>query len=153
MSTTPSTYTNFLSDPDIYDALEEMWISWFNEITEEHDIELQSFYNNLNSEGEKIRDANPVFSGLEPHKNRLLRILQTPIEEVEGNYIQAWTDTFGAEEDEEGIEELVIDLVLSEENKAIAKRWVVQWLVNDLERAGMEEILEVESVLLEEEEK
>ncbi|MEM0992398.1 MAG: hypothetical protein AAGI49_05140 [Bacteroidota bacterium] len=144
------TYANFLTDSEVYDALEAMWATWFEEIAEEHDLQLQPFFTKTNAEDEKIRDANPIFSGLKPNKNRLLRILQVPAEEVEGNYIQGWTDTFGEEDEEEGIEQLVIDLVLSDENKAIARTWVIKWLVEELERSEMEEVLDVESVLEEE---
>ncbi|MEM8528990.1 MAG: hypothetical protein AAGG68_30440 [Bacteroidota bacterium] len=151
MDIVESSYTGFLDDAEVYDALEQMWLSWFNEIAIEHDILLAPFFNNLNADGEKIRDANPIFSGLEPSKNRLLRILQIPKEEVEEIYIQGWTDVFGAEEEEEGIEELVIDLVLSDTAKVIAKEWIIKWLVEAIDREEMEEILEEESVLVEEE--
>ena len=46
------------------------------------------------------------------------------------------------------IQELVIDIVLSTTTKPIALDWIKQWLVLQVERAAMEDILAEQRVLM-----
>jgi hypothetical protein len=65
-------------------------------------------------------------------KNRGIRIVQTTVEEAQENYISAYFDRFEFEGYDNILDELVIDLVLSEETKEKAVEWMKEWLVEGI---------------------
>ncbi|MEL6943612.1 MAG: hypothetical protein AAFO82_13155 [Bacteroidota bacterium] len=67
------------------------------------------------------------------------------------NYISAYFNTLEFEGYEEILEELVIDLVLSEETKGKAVEWIKAWLVEDISKEELDVIIEEKMVLVEDE--
>ncbi|MEM9885659.1 MAG: hypothetical protein AAF849_07190 [Bacteroidota bacterium] len=144
-------YDSFLKDALVYDACQSMWQDTINELSLLHGFSSKPYINIYFKNGKKDRSGNPILSTMVESKNRGLRIIQTTVEEAEENYISAYFDTFELEGYEEVLDELVIDLVLSEETKAKAVEWIKAWLVEDVSKEELDVIIEGEMVLVEDE--
>ena len=141
-------YPDFLENPASYDAAEAMWKNFFDMLAIENGFSYTSYINILLPNGEKERDANPIFSAYLAPINRGVRILQASREEAGDLYISGWLDTFELEEDKSPLNELVISLVLSEETKAIAESWIKLWLIDDIDESEIAKYIEKQMVLV-----
>jgi hypothetical protein len=81
-------------------------------------------------------------------KNRGIRIVQTTVEEARENYISAYFDTFEFEGYDQVLDELVIDLVLSEETKEKAVEWMRMWLVEGASKKELDLLLKEDIILV-----
>ncbi|MEM9847635.1 MAG: hypothetical protein AAF847_07085 [Bacteroidota bacterium] len=145
-------YANFMANPIVYDAMQMLWYDLLNSLALEHDFAYKPYLNSLLANGEKERDANPIFNTYIQEPSRAVRIIQIPEEEKQATHIQAYLNVSGDEEyDEEIIDELVIHLVYSETARILTKNWMKAWLVDGMEKEEMEVLLEEQSLLLEEE--
>ncbi len=142
-------YDNFLEDAVIYDAVQMMWQDVINELSLLYGFYSKPYINIYLSNGKKERDANPIFSTMIEKNNRSIRILQTTEADARANYISGYFDTFEFEGYEKELEELVIDLVLSDETKAKAVQWIKAWLVDGMSKEQLDEIINNEMVLVE----
>ncbi|MEM8527293.1 MAG: hypothetical protein AAGG68_21810 [Bacteroidota bacterium] len=152
MIVTDLSYTNFMDDPIIYDAMQMVWYDLLNDLALEYDFTSKPYLSSLLPDGTKDRDANPIFHTHIKEYNRAVRIIQIPENEPQSTHIQGYLNVFGDEEyDDEIIDELVIHLVYSEISKILTKSWIKAWLVDHLDKSEMEEILDEQSLLLEKE--
>ncbi|MEM9887189.1 MAG: hypothetical protein AAF849_14945 [Bacteroidota bacterium] len=142
-------YPDFLEDEEIYDQLEASWNEAIMALGEEHEISLAPYINQFDAEGNKYREANPIISALEQSANRGVRIIQYTVEEAQELFISAFFNELPLDEDNP-IQEMVIDLVLSEETKLKALEWIKLWLIDQIEQEEMDEIIEEEMELAEE---
>lgn len=100
---------------------------------------------------EKRIDGNPMFSAYVPEVNRAVRIIQVdPAEAVSEVDIKAWLDQAVMPEQEDRVEELVIDLVLTNESERLSKQLIDGWLVQGLSMMEMEKKID-ELVVIDEE--
>ncbi|MEM9888805.1 MAG: hypothetical protein AAF849_23115 [Bacteroidota bacterium] len=144
-------YANFMDNSIVYDAMQMLWYDLLNSLALKHDFAYKPYLNSLLANGEKDRDANPIFNTFIQESNRAVRIIQIPEEEQQATHIQAYLNVFGDEEyDEKVIDELVIHLVYSETARNLTKDWMKAWLVDGIEKEEMETLLEEQSLLLEE---
>ena len=143
-------YPDFMENTAAYDAAESMWKEMLDALATEHDFSHAPYLNTRLSNGEKERDANPIFNTYVASLNRAIRILQITQEEVGDLHISGWVDTFELEADQPPIHELVISLVLSEEAKAIAEQFIHAWLVEQVDEESMDRLVEERMILAEE---
>lgn len=142
-------YPDFLEDEAIYDELQEYWDGLISTLAEENEVVFESYINLFDAEGDKFRDANPILSALDADSNRGIRIIQYTVEDAQELFISAFFNEFPIDEDNP-IQEMVIDLVLSEETKNKALEWVKLWLVDQVEQEEMDEVIEAKMQLVEE---
>lgn len=147
MVLTDSLHINFLEHPMVYDAMQMRWYDLVNDLSLAYDFSCKPYLNPFLANGEKDRDGNPIFNTYVASSNRAVRIIQIPKEEAQEIYIQACLNIFGKEENDPGIDELVIHLVYSETAKAIAKNWIKAWLVDDISKAELEIMTDEQSIL------
>lgn len=92
-----------------------------------------------------------MFSAYVPEVNRAVRIIQVdPAEAVSEVDIKAWLDQAVMPEQEDRVEELVIDLVLTNESERLSKQLIDGWLVQGLSMMEMEKKID-ELVVIDEE--
>ncbi len=140
-------YPDFLENPTSYDAIEAMWQDFFDALATENGFFWRPYINLYLSNGEKDRDANPIFSALVESQNRGVRIIQCDTSDGLDLYISGWLDRM---DDFDGIpdsDELVIDLILSEETKAIAEELIRAWLVEQVDKETMDKLLDEKIIL------
>ncbi len=137
-------YSNFLQDKKIYNLAQAYWGRLFSKIAQQYDLQLVPYLNDQNGNGQKEYDGNPIFNVLEPSLNRAVRIIQI---EPEGEQldISAWLDTIELAESAPPVQELVIDMVLSKESYAIARKFIIAWLGERITKAEMEHLIETEN--------
>jgi hypothetical protein len=141
-------YPDFLQDEEVYDQLEAYWQEAIEVLEEENERTFPSYINQFDAEGNKYRVANPIISLLDTDSNRGIRIIQYPIEEAESVFISAFFNELPLEEDHP-IQELVIDVVLTEETKVKALEWIKLWLIDYIEKEQMDELIEAELEVVE----
>ena len=137
-------YSNFLQDKKIYNLAQAYLGRLFSKIAQQYDLQLVPYLNDQNGNGQKEYDGNPIFNVLEPSLNRAVRIIQI---EPEGEQldISAWLDTIELAESAPPVQELVIDMVLSKESYAIARKFIIAWLGERITKAEMEHLIETEN--------
>lgn len=140
-------YPDFMENTAAYDAAENMWKEVLDALATEHGFSHAPYLNTRLANGEKERDANPIFNTYVASLNRAIRILQITKEEGGDLHISGWVDTFEIKEDQPPIHELVISLVLSEETKAIAEQFIHAWLVEQIDEESMDQMLEERGIL------
>jgi hypothetical protein len=140
-------FPDFLDHPEIYDDAEAHWKARFDALAEKYHFTYTPYINVFASNGNKLRDGNPIFSAEVKNLNRAVRIIQEALEQPDDFFISAWLDTFPIDEDNP-LNELVIPLVLSEETQELAERLIVHWLVEGRGKEEMERVLEEELALL-----
>jgi hypothetical protein len=149
MTTQERLYTNFMDDPIVYDAMQMVWYDLLHDLALEHEFTYRPYLNSLLPNGEKDRDANPIFNTYLPASSRAVRIIQIPNSEEQATPIQGYLNVFGDEEyEDEIIDELVIHLVYSETSRIIARNWMRAWLVDGVEKGEMERRFEEQNLLL-----
>lgn len=141
MIVTTNQYETFLEDAIIYDACQNMWQDIINEWSLIYGFSSKPYINVYYKNGKKDRSGNPIFSTMIATKNRGVRIIQTTVEEAQENYISAYFDTFEFEGYEEVLEELVIDLVLSDETREKAIDWMKHWLTKDIKKNELDSLI------------
>ena len=72
--------------------------------------------------------------------NRGIRIIQYTVEEAQELFISAFFNELPLDEDNP-VQEMIIDLVLSEETKIKALEWIKLWLIDQIEKEEMEKSL------------
>lgn len=141
-------YPDFLENPVSYDTIQVMWKEFFDELAKKNGFSHTPYINMCLSNGEKDRDGNPIFSALAVNLNRGVRIIQDNQVEDAEQFISGWLDRI---EDCDGLpdfDELVIPLMLSEATKAIAEAWIHAWLVEQVDKETMKQLLEEKAILV-----
>lgn len=128
-------FPNFLKDKAEYLKSRAFWKEQFDKLVEEHGFSYTPY---LNEEPLEY-DGNPVFNAWIPKMGRGVRIIQVEAED-EGPELSAWLDSM---EIKEGfvVQELVLDLVLSQSSKQVALDLIDHWLVQLNSLPEMEEII------------
>lgn len=142
-------YPDFLENEVSYDAAQAMWADRLDTLAVQYNFSYALYLNESLANGEKDRDGNPIFNAWIPSINRGVSISQE-VPEGEDLYIQGYLDRI---EDFDGLpdfDELVIDLVLSEETKAIAETWIHAWLVEQVDKGTMDKLLDEQMILVSE---
>ena len=141
-------FKRFLEDKKVYALNERYWKCQFkmNLYFEERNI----LFKNIDSFGNKVYDANPIFTFVNNKKTKGVRIIQDDIslidrndKELEQYLISAWTDTITIYDGEQKIKinELVIGLFLTKRTRKQTMNLVTKWLENDLTQNDINNIL------------
>ena len=138
-------YASFLENRRVYRLAKARWQRLFEQLLSAKQYTFQPFLN------EKRMDGNPMFTVYVPAVDRALRIIQVaPSEAVADVDIKAWLDQAVMPEREDRVEELVIDLVLTNEAEQISQLLIEAWLLQELSLADMEKKID-ELVVVDEE--
>ncbi|MEM1324522.1 MAG: hypothetical protein AAGI23_01140 [Bacteroidota bacterium] len=78
MKVTALDYTDFMSNPIVYDAMQMIWYDLLNEMAMLYDFTSKPYLNPLLPDGEKDGDANPIFNTYIKESNRGVRINRYP---------------------------------------------------------------------------
>jgi len=130
-------YHNFLNDKKIYNLAVAYWQRYFDLLLGKNNY--QAYLTTGFVNGQKFYDGNPMFTALLTNSDRAVRIVQ---EEAEADELEigAWLDR--VELPEKNVNELVIHLVLSKESLQIAREWIQKWLLDKINTAEMQKIIE-----------
>lgn len=138
-------YATFLEDRRVYRLAKARWQRLFEQLLSTKQYTFRPFLN------EKRMDGNPMFTAYVPAVDRALRIIQVdPSEAVADVDIKAWLDQAVMPEREDRVEELVIDLVMTNEAEQISQLLIEAWLLQELSLADMEKKID-ELVVVDEE--
>ena len=138
-------YATFLENRRVYRLAKARWQRLFEQLLSAKQYTFRPFLN------EKRMDGNPMFTAYVPAVDRAVRIIQVdPTEAVSEVDIKAWLDQAVMPEREDRVEELVIDLVLTNESERISKQLIDGWLVQGLSMMEMEKKID-ELVVIDEE--
>lgn len=145
-------YEKFNEDKRIYNLNQGYWKRQFKAKIEQKFSEENILFKNTDKRGNKIYDANPIFTFLNHEKTRAIRIIQDeiPSEEIDDNdisayLISAWIDKIRLYESFQGqetiVKELVIALYLTRETVDKSMILIKKWLAENLEREEIDQIL------------
>ena len=138
-------YASFLENRRVYRLAKARWQRLFEQLLSAKQYTFRPFLN------EKRMDGNPMFTAYVPAVDRAVRIIQVdPTEAVSEVDIKAWLDQAVMPEREDRVEELVIDLVLTNEAESLSKQLIDGWLVQGLSMMEMERMID-ELVVIDEE--
>jgi len=119
-------FKDFLDDQTIYLQNEAFYKNLFTEIIGEEPVD---YYTTHFNNGQKFFDGNPIFNTKK--NNRSIRIIQDE-PESETPYLHA-----RIEKKEDALEELIINLELSEEIKPVLEIYLKKWFI---EKVSLSEI-------------
>lgn len=124
-------FPNFLKDKEEYLKSRAFWKEQFDKLANAHGFSYSSYLNDEPLE----YDGNPIFNAWVPEIGRGVRIIQVEAE-AEGPEMSAWLDTV---EIQEGlvVEELVLDLVLSDRLQHLADQLITKWIVVAISKEKM----------------
>jgi hypothetical protein len=138
-------YATFLENRRVYRLAKARWQRLFEQLLSAKQYTFRPFLN------EKRMDGNPMFTAYVPGADRALRIIQVdPSEAVAEVDIKAWLDQAVMPEREDRVEELVIDLVLTNEAEQISLLLIEAWLLQQLSLTDMQKMID-ELVVIDEE--
>jgi hypothetical protein len=112
-------------------------------------------FENVDKEGLKLYDANPIFTYINHERTRAVRIIQDDTSLVANDpgsadfFISAWIDSImvydrsGDNSNEAAIKELVIALYLTRETVDKSMELIARWLCFDLNEDAISQILDV----------
>jgi hypothetical protein len=134
-------YANFLEDKAVYSLNAHYWSRLLQRVTNVKKMSIQenvltTAFNN----GSHFFDGNPIFDALIDNR-KAIRIIQEQADSSELN-INAWieeTEVYGQK-----VDELVINLELTQESKTIAEKLIEYWLVDDYSKQKMNLYIEKE---------
>lgn len=148
-------YNSFLKDKRIYNLNQGYWKRVFKKKLNEELMMDNILFMNVDKEGSKIYDANPIFTYINQERTRAVRIIQDDTSLATRNcengdfFISAWIDSITlydkAGDNNEGtaVEELVIALYLTRETVDTSMKLVTRWLSFDLNEDAISQILDV----------
>jgi hypothetical protein len=138
-------YATFLENRRVYRLAKARWQRLFEQLLSVKQYTFRPFLN------EKRMDGNPMFTAYVAAVDRAVRIIQVdPAEAVAEVDIKVWLDQAVMPEREDRVEELVIDLVLTNESERLSKQLIDGWLVKGLSMIEMERMID-ELVVIDEE--
>jgi len=138
-------YATFLENRRVYRLAKARWQRLFEQLLSAKQYTFRPFLN------ETRMDGNPMFTAYVPAVDRAVCIIQVdPTEAVSEVDIKAWLDQAVMPEREDRVEELVIDLVLTNEAESLSKQLIDGWLVQGLSMMEMERMID-ELVVIDEE--
>lgn len=154
MSNKKYLYENFKKDKRIYNLNQGYWKRKFKLIIEEKFSQDNILFKNIDERGNKVYDANPIFTFISYDRRKAIRIIQddsTSIDSIEiDNYlISAWTDNITLynneflNNNETVINELVIALFLTRETVDKTIELIAKWLREDLNDDEIDKILNI----------
>lgn len=148
-------YESFNKDKRIYNLNQGYWKRKFKSRIENKFSQDNILFKNIDERGNKVYDANPIFTFINYQKTKAIRIIQddsTNIEinqlEIENYLISAWTDSIklynnNIHSNDVIVKELVIALFLTKETVEITMKLIAKWLKEDLNDREISEILGV----------
>jgi hypothetical protein len=136
-------YPDFLKQKRTYNLAQGFWTRLVTSLVKDLGFQFSSYLNPMQN-GKKEYDGNPIFNAFVPEAGRAIRVIQVAPEE-EGANISAWIDDIELAGIAEKVDELVLDIKLTQESKKVAKDLIRTWLVGQLNEAELEKFLEFSS--------
>lgn len=148
-------YNSFLESKRIYNLNQGYWTRMFKKKINENLSADNILFLNVDNEGAKTYDANPIFTYINQERTRAVRIIQDDASQVTNErvsadfFISAWIDIITlydrSDDSDEGtdVRELVIALYLTRETVEKSMKLVARWLSFDLNEHQISEILDI----------
>ena len=148
-------YKNFKQDKRIYNLNQGYWKRKFKFLIKEKFSQDNILFKNIDDRGNKVYDANPIFSFINYNKTKAIRIIQddaTSINfnsiEIENYLISAWIDNIvlydnNFSNNKRVVNELVIALFLTKETVDKAIKLIAKWLREDLNNDEINKIINI----------
>lgn len=133
-------YADFLESKSVYNLAQGFWNKLITSLVASHGYTHRPYINQQQG-GKKEYDGNPIFSAYIPKINKAIRIIQVSPEE-EGDDISAWIDNVELPKKKKAIQELVIDIKLTQQAKRLAKQLIELWVTGKLTDSLMSNILD-----------
>lgn len=138
-------FENFGDDKRIYNLNQGYWKRKLQSRLRQKFSNENVFFNNIDSRGEKIYDANPIFTFINSEKTKAIRIIQDDIKQLkedkqysENELMDAWIDEAIINQSTESsfyepnkIQELVIALFLTRGTVEKTMELIIQWINSD----------------------
>ena len=146
-------YEDFKKDKRIYNLNQGYWKRKFKSKIEKKFSQDNILFKNIDDKGNKIYDANPIFTFLNYKRTKAIRIIQDDISNIETNkinvddyLISAWIDTIRLYsknniEKETLVKELVVALFLTKDTVEKTMSLITRWLKEDLDNEDIAQIL------------
>ena len=146
-------YEDFKKDKRIYNLNQGYWKRKFKSKIEKKLSQDNILFKNIDDKGNKIYDANPIFTFLNYKRTKAIRIIQDDISNIETNkinvddyLISAWIDTIRLYsknniEKETLVKELVVALFLTKDTVEKTMSLITRWLKEDLDNEDIAQIL------------
>lgn len=138
-------YEQFAKDKRIYNLNQGYWKRQFKSKIEVKFSQNNILFKNMDNRGNKVYDANPIFTFINYQKTKAIRIIQDDITSenfikdqtnIDEYLISAWTDNITlyntSDYNEITIRELVIALFLTKETVNKTMELIAKWLREDL---------------------
>lgn len=117
-------YPDFLEDITSYQAASDFWQVKLDPLFQELGLNKQDYLNTTMVNGIALQDGNPIYQAYFPELKKAVRIIQE--EPLLPADFGSWVNV--TEVDEEEVEELVINLVLTEENVERVWEEILVWI-------------------------
>lgn len=129
-------YRDFLKKKSTYNLSQGYWTRMFKAHLDLEPSRYNRMFENMDVNGNKIYDGNPVFTFVDLRTRRAVRIIQTDSSERDLQIIrklQFWWDTysFPAENEFHLLDEIVIGMYLTSESSKLAISILQMWLRNE----------------------
>lgn len=144
-------YEDFYKNKRIYNLNQGYWKRKLNLTLQTKLTTENVLFKNYDNNDIKIYDGNPIFTYLDPRKNRAIRIIQDNLDDASiydlnniNVLISAWIDRIEISTDNsqnKDLEELVIALLLTEQTVAITIKLILKWLETGLNDQDIEDII------------
>lgn len=134
-------YSDFLENKRVYNLARASWKRFFDQLAEQQHFTYQPYLNEKQN-GQLEYDGNPIFNAFLPTLHRAIRIVQVANNGSENIDFSSWIDTIQWDENLPPVEELVIDMVLSKESKALAALLIEKWCLKQHSKAEMVQFIE-----------
>lgn len=148
-------YEKFSEDKRIYNLNQGYWKRKLQSQLRGKLLAENVLFKNIDANGKKIYDANPIFTFINSQQTKGIRIIQEDIKRLNKSdnfekkvLIDAWLDKIliynsynPANDKGVEIEELVIALFLTKETVNKTMYLIINWLNNDLDSSNIEQIL------------
>lgn len=140
-------FDKFLEDKRIYNLNQGYWKRKFQSRLQTKLSKESEMFKNSDALGNKIYDANPIFTFVNDNRTKAIRIIQddnnimkASLEENEKHLISAWLDDILYDNKSE-IPELVVALILTMKTVDKAMNLVYLWIHDDLSSEQIDRLL------------
>lgn len=148
-------FERFNEDKRIYNLNQGYWKRKLQSKLKQRFSNENILFQNIDANGKKLYDANPIFTFIDSSQTKAIRIIQDDIKFLSDNtnvldedLISAWIDEIYVTNsnrdinyDDQKVSELVIALFLTKETVNKTMKLIINWLNNELTSENIEQIL------------
>lgn len=134
-------FPDFLEDKEQYEEAQDFWEEEIEEWADAYDFPVET---NYHADEEDYEEGDPIFDAYFPSHGKSIRINQYDPEDEDAPEFDVSFEETELEGADEPIDEMNIDLILSEETARRTRQLLRHWTEADMSVEDMEEWLEEE---------